>query len=149
MAQPPTRPVMARELTRSIPFVTPIIFIGNLPVGASATAEFDTLEGFADSNLFNTTSAYPGTNAPKLHAVGPYLDCAVFADKQTSLLVEYAIDRGDTYHPLTSSPTTITASTFINLSGMRITGRFVRITLANLDGANPAAVKFGTYVRSV
>lgn len=146
MAQPPTTPIMARELTRTIPFVTPIIYTGNVADGSSVSAEFDTVEGFADINLFAQTGAFPGTNVPKLHAVGPWLDAAIFADRVTSLLVEYAIDRGDPYHQVTGA-TNIPASSFQNISGLRITGRFVRVTLSNASGA-AAAVAFGVYVRS-
>ena len=146
MAQPPTRPVMARELTRSVPFVTPIIYVGALAIGGTSLAEFDTLEGFADPDLFNSTLAYPGTNAPKLHAVGPWLDAVVYSGGACTLLVEYAVDRGASYRAVAPA-TAIPGTVLTNISGLRITGRFVRVTLTNTSGA-PANVEFGVYVRS-
>lgn len=147
MAQPPTTPIMARELVRAVPFVTPYIYIGNIAPSASVSAEFDTVAGFADPNLYNSVGAYPGTNAPKVHAVGPYLDAGVYASLATSLLVEYAVDRGASYRAF-GQVSTITQQTFTNISGLRITGRFVRVTLTNLSAVAAVAVEFGVYVRS-
>lgn len=149
MAQPPTLPVMARELSRSVPFVTPRTFLGTLPAaGNSVSAEFDTLIGFADVNLFNNVLAFPGTNTPKLGAVGPWLDAALFADQATLIRVEYAVDRGCQYHQV-APDTPVPASTFENISGLRITGRFVKITLINNSSPSALAnVEFGVYVRS-
>lgn len=148
MAQPPARPVMARELSRAVPFVTPRTFLGALAApGNSVSAEFDTLEGFADPNLFNNVLAYPGVNTPKLHAVGPNLDAAVFGDGLTLLRVEYSVDRGCAYR-IAAPDTAIPANTFTNISGLRITGRFVRVTLFNNAAAGAVNVEFGIYIRS-
>jgi hypothetical protein len=140
---------MAREISRSVPFVTPRTFLGTLPAfGNSVNAEFDCLEGFADVNLFNNVLAYPGTNTPKLHAVGPWLDAAVFADGNTLIRVEYSVDRGCGYRPV-APDTAVAANVFGNISGLRITGRFVRVTL--LNNTSPTAlvnVEFGIYIRS-
>ena len=148
MAQPPVRPVMSRGLVRAVPFVTPNIqIVAALANNGILTAEFDTLEGFADSNLYAITGAFPGTNTAKTHAVGPLLDAFVFADQITWLDVSFAVDRGGTYRAI--APTTIIpASTFANISGLRITGRFVLVQLTNKSGAANAAVEFGVYVRS-
>jgi len=148
MAQPPTVPIMARELTRAVPFVTPQTFIGDVVPAGNHFFEFDTLLGFADPNLFDQVSAFPGTNAPKLAAVGPWLDAAVFGDQNTSLRVEYAIDRGDTYHAVIPD-TNILANQFQNISGLRITGRFVKVTVFNLSVVAHLNLSFGAYVRSV
>lgn len=148
MAQPPSRPLMPREVVRAVPFVTPRTFLGPLGApGSSVSAEFDTLAGFADSNSFNTVLAYPGTDTPKTHAVGPWLDAAVFADGLTLLRVEYSIDRGCSYRQV-APDTAIAASTFTNISGLRITGRFVRVTLINNAASGAVNVEFGIYVRS-
>lgn len=146
MAQPPTSAVMARELVRSVPFITPFVYIDTLAAGGTVSAEFDTVGGFADPNLYKQTGAYPGTNTAKIHAIGPWLDAAVYANLAASLLVEYSIDRGDAYHYIAPA-TAIPVQTLINISGLRITGRFVRLTLTNTGGA-PNAVSFGVYVRS-
>lgn len=161
MAQPPSRPIMARGLSRVVPFVTPRTFLANgtpaypaLPAAGSVKAEFDCLEGFADHNLFNTTLAYPGVNTPKLHAVGPLLDCALWADgaaghiagNVANLCVYYAIDRGCSYRAPVP-PTVINGNQFANISGLRITGRFVMVELDNIAGAD-IYLEFGVYVRS-
>ncbi len=147
MAQPPVRPVMARELTRSVPFITPRTFNGVLGFPGTVSAEFDCLEGFADPNLFNNVGAYPGTNTPKIHAVGPWLDAALFSDQACLIRVEYSVDRGCAYRQAVPD-TAVAASSFSNLSGLRITGRFVRISLINNSGAANANVEFGVYIRS-
>ena len=147
MTQPPTRGVMARGLFRAVPFVTPQIYVGLVPLGSAHAAEFDTLEGFADPNQYDGIKAFPGPDTPKQKAVGPYLDAAVFADKNTTLLVEYAVDRGASYRPVATA-TSIPANTFQNISGLRITGRFVRVTLTNADLVGATNVEFGVYVRS-
>jgi hypothetical protein len=157
---------MARGLSRVIPLVTPRTFMGNntvpnpsLPGTApnnTIMVEFDCLEGFADFNLFNNTLAYPGVNTPKLHAVGPELDMAVWADATAghvagnvaTVLTEYAIDRGCLYRaPVVA--TVINGNVFTNISGLRITGRFVRVRLTNTLGAGVFLdYEFGVYVRS-
>jgi hypothetical protein len=162
MPQPPNRPVMARGLSRVIPFVTPRTFLADgsagwplLPALGAVTAEFDCLEGFADFNLFNTVLPYPGAaNTPKLHAVGPFLDAAVWADGAgghvpgpvATLEVWYAIDQGCVYRPPVA-PITVNGNVLTNISGLRITGRFVRVRLTNALGAD-IVLEFGVYVRS-
>lgn len=145
MAQPPTQPIMARALSRSVPFITPILFVGALNNGATRTAEFDTLQGFADPNAL-LAGAFPGTNTAKVKAVGPWLDALVFADQATSLRIEYAVARGATYRTV-APDTAIPASSALNISGLRVTGQFVRVSLINASGAN-ATVEFGVYMRS-
>lgn len=147
MSQPPTQPLMPREVVRAHPWVSCRTFLGTLGTpGGTVTAEFDTLFGYADSNQFNNVLAYPGTDAPKQHAVGPYLDAAVFADQTTEIEVSYSVDRGCQYH-VVATPSAIAANTFGNISGLRITGRFVRVRLRNTSVA-VANVEFGVYVRS-
>lgn len=147
MAQPPTRPVMARLLSRSVPFVCVRTFNGVLGSGGGVVgAEFDTLENFADPNQFNTVSAFP-SGAAATHAVGPLLDAAVFCDVATVLRVELAVDRGCSYR-LAAPDTAVAASTFANIAGFRITGRFVRVRLFNNGGAASTVTEFGIYIRS-
>ena len=152
MAQPPILQTQSRQLVRSVPFVTPNTFVEVVLAspGDAAAAEFDTLEGFADVNLYNSVGAYPNGAAPAtpvLHAVGPWLDAAVYATGLTVLRVEYAIDRGCAYHQATPD-TAILATTFANISGLRITGRFVRVSLINNALAGAVTIEFGVYVRS-
>jgi len=146
MAQPPSRPVMARSVVRSIPFVVPTIFIGALGAGASTDAEFDTLQGFAEPTMFASTGAFPGVDVPKKHAVGPYLDVGAWCAAASSILVEYAIDRGALYRAPVPA-TVVPAGGFVNISGLRITGRFVRVTLT--DGGAGGNVELAVLVRSI
>lgn len=145
MSQPPVLPIMARALTRSVPFISPKTFVTTVANGASLAVEFDTLQGFADVNQL-LGGAFPGVNTAKPKAVGPNLDALVFADQITALRVEYAVDQGAQYRTV-APDTNIPASTAINVSGLRITGRFVRVTLLNNSGVL-ANVEFGVYVRS-
>ena len=147
MAQPPTRPVMARLLSRSVPFVCVRTFNGVLGGGGGVVgAEFDTLENFADPNQFNTVAAFP-SGVPAAHAVGPFLDAAVFCDVATVLRVELAVDRGCGYR-LAAPDTAVGASVFANIAGFRITGRFVRVQLFNNTAGASTITEFGIYVRS-
>lgn len=146
MAQPPTRPIMARALSRAVPFVCVRTFNGVLGGGGSVSAEFDTIEGFADPNQFNNVAAYP-SGVAATHAVGPLLDAAAFADQDTTILVEFAVDRGCSYRAVATA-TYVLANTFQNISGLRITARFVRVTLTNATGVATTVTEFGIYVRS-
>lgn len=147
MAQPPTQPIMARGIMRAVPFICLRTFNGVLGAGGSVSAEFDTVAGFADPNQFNNVGAFP-SGAQATHAVGPFLDAGVFCDVATSLLVEFAIDRACAYRTVAPA-SAIAASTFENISGLRITARFVRVTLTNTTGGASTVTEFGIYVRSV
>jgi hypothetical protein len=155
---------MARGLSRVIPFVTPRIFLANgtvpypsLVSAGTVSTEFDCLEGFSEPSLFNSTLPYPGVNTPKLHAVGPLLDCLLWADGAAGTLpavfvatitVEYAVDRGCAYRAPVA-PTSLLGNQTANISGLRITGRFVRVTLTNVAPAAAAInLELGVYVRS-
>jgi hypothetical protein len=64
------------------------------------------------------------------------------------LTVEYAIDRGCQYRTVMPG-TAVPASTFVNISGLRITGRFVRVTMGNpATNTDDLVVEFGVFVRS-
>lgn len=162
--------IIARQLVRSVPFVTPRTFNGALGafadggLASSVSAEFDTVDGYTDPALFNTTGTFPGVNTAKIRAVGPWLDALIWNDQPVVLRVEYAVDRACAYHApapdtavaASTSVTTAqfgTVSTATNISGLRITGRFTRVTVfnnsANVAGTHPACnIEFGIYVRS-
>jgi hypothetical protein len=78
-------------------------------------------------------------------AIGPNLDALYFSDQAGRVDVEYAADLSCTYRMLFQ--VIAAANVPGNLSGLRITGRFVRITYTN-TAAVAALVEFGTYVRS-
>lgn len=150
MAQPPDRSTMSRLLVRATPFITPRTFQGALGIGGVVSAQFDTLQGFADRNFYNNAGAWPGAGsvdpAEVTKAVGPWLDAAVYSTQLSAIRVEYAIDRDCAYHqPIPD--VAIPATTFQNIAGLRITGRFVRVSLINTSGV-ASVVEFGIYVRS-
>jgi hypothetical protein len=156
MPQPPTTPVQARELTRVVPFCAQRTFANlELQPAVSQSVEFDVAEGITDVSQL-LAGAYPGAGGVRIpHATGPFLDAAVWIEANTPgeaalLTVEYAIDRGCPYCLVTLG-TAVPDQTFVNISGLRITGRFVRVTLLNNNaaGANHHIdVDFGVYVRS-
>lgn len=145
MPQPPTTPVLARELVRFLPFAAQKTFVNAaLADSASLAAEFDVARPVTDRNQL-LGGAFPGGGGQPPQAVGPYLDALVYATGAGQLLVEYAVDRGCLYRQIALS--VVPATTAVNISGLRITGRFVRCTFTNKSGA-PVAVEFGVYIRS-
>lgn len=156
MPQPPTTPVQARELVRSVPFCAQRTFAGLvLAPGDAQVVEWDVAQGITDVGQL-LTGAYPGIGgaaAPLPHATGPLLDAAVFSTATAVgeaglLTVEYAIDQGCTFHLVTPG-TAVPDLTFVNISGLRITGRFVRVSLSNpAANTDTLTVEFGVYVRS-
>lgn len=145
MPQPPTTPIISRELVRFIPFAAQKTFRNAaLANAATMVAEFDLGLAVTDANQF-LTGAFPGAADPPV-AVGPNLDAMWFMDQAGSVLIEYAADLSCTYH--TVNLTLVVANAFGNYSGTRVTGRFVRVTLTNLSGGAAASVDFGVYIRS-
>jgi len=169
MPQPPVTPIFSTEPTRPIPSCTQWTFPGSRaavptvlqPLGAAGdtiTAEFDVAFGITDENQLqpgdwpNATGGGHGTQPP--HAVGPFLDAAAFivatvAGSSALITVEYAIDQSCVYHLVTPG-TVVPDQVFTNVSGLRITGRFVRVRLQNRDAVagHTLTVEFGAYVRS-
>jgi hypothetical protein len=156
MPQPPITPVQARELTRVVPFCAQRTFaaLRIAPAGV-CQVQWDVADGITDVSQL-LTGNYPGAGGvtvPLPHATGPFLDAAVFsvpdaAGEAGLLTVEYSIDRGCAFHLVTPG-TAVPASTFVNISGLRITGRFVRVTMANpAANTDDLVVEFGVYVRS-
>lgn len=157
MPQPPITPVQARELVRAVPFCAQRTFLlAQLIPAGSQTVEWDVAAGITDVGQL-LTGAYPSVGAVAIpHATGPFLDAAVYitaggAGESGLLTVEYAIDQGAAYRLVTAG-TAVPLATFVNISGLRITGRFVRVTLwgsGALGGvANLTGVELGVYVRS-
>jgi hypothetical protein len=157
MPQPPTTPVQARELVRAVPFCAQRTYAGLViqPSG-SVTVEWDVAAGITDVGQL-LTGAYPGAGGaavPLPHATGPWLDAAVYSTAATAgdpglLTVEYAIDRGCAYRLVTPG-TAVPDLTFVNISGLRITGRFVRVTFSNPTptALHTLTIELGVYVRS-
>jgi hypothetical protein len=157
MAQPPTTPVQARELVRAVPFCAQKTYAAlAIGVGGAVAVQWDLAAGITDAGQL-LTGDYPGAGgaaAPIEHATGPFLDAAAFITSAPAgggalLTVEYSIDRGCPYRLVTPG-TGIPNLTFVNIAGLRVTARFVRVTLANLAGVGgpTLTVDFGVYVRS-
>lgn len=144
MAQPPTTPIISRELVRVIPFAAQKTFfnaaLGN---GATMVAEFDVGLAVTDRNQF-LTGAFPGAANPQA-AVGPNLDAEGFSTGAGTILIEFAIDLGCTYRTVATQ--IVPANAFTNVSALRITGRFARLTYTNTSGG-AALVEFGAHIRS-
>jgi hypothetical protein len=144
MAQPPTTPFLARQLVRTIPFAAQFTAKNpSLANNGTIVAEFDVAIHSTDANSF-LTGAFPG--GTPIPATGQNLDALVFTvNGAGTLLVEFAVDLSCTYRAISNS--VVPAATATNISGLRITGRFVRITFTNTSGG-PSSVEFGAYVRS-
>lgn len=143
MAQPASL-LLSRELVRVLPFAAQkTVRNAALGNGATIVAAFDVGLACTDSNQF-LTGANPSAD-PTQSAVGPNLDALVFAAGAGTLLVEFAVDVSCSYRQISNS--VVPASTAVNVSGLRITGRFVRVTFTNTSGG-AVLVEFGAYVRS-
>lgn len=149
MPQPPTDPLLSRELVRVLPFAAQRTFRNAaLANGATLVAAFDVGLRITDVNQFIGAAINPALNPsadPTQNAVGPFLDAVVFSDGSGTLLVDYAVDYTCGYRTFVN--TIIAANTPHNISGLRITGRFVRVTYTNTQGA-PTLTELGVYVRS-
>jgi len=145
MPQPPDTPLIARELVRFIPFASQRTVV-NVALAAAGTivAEFDAAAGITDANQL-LAGAFPGAANPQ-RVVGPNLDAGAFSVTTAgTMLVEFAIDRGCAYRTVTTAIVAIGA--FSNISGLRITARFVRVTYTNTGGV-ASLVEFGVFIRS-
>jgi hypothetical protein len=133
--------LIPRELVQFIPSVTPSEFVGVLANASSRNVDFDALKATADPQL---TGPGASPDAASIVSVGPMLDAFLFADQALSLNVFYAIS-GGLFRQVSTS--LIAANTFGNISGLRITGRYVRVQVSNASGVG-ANIELGVYVRS-
>lgn len=144
MPQPPTTPVLTRELVRVLPFAAQkTVRDAALAAAGTIVAAFDIGAAVTDVNQL-LAGANPSADAT-IRAIGPNLDAFVFSDQPGTLLVEFAADATCSYRQVSNS--IVPASTAVPLAGLRIAGRFVRVTYTN-TGAVAALVEFGVYVRS-
>lgn len=140
---PLSSPYVTRILVRNMPFDAQNTFVGNLGALATRTAEFDTGLAITDPNQL--LAGNPVGAGTVQHAVGPFIDVLVFAAAIATLTIDYAVDGGASYRNVATTP--VAAATPVNVSGLRITGRFVRVQLTDVSGA-VNAIEFGAYVRS-
>lgn len=150
MPQPPTNPVFARELVREVPFNAQHTFRGaTLGAAGVFAAAFDLGLRITDVNQFLTPATLPtgsasGQNPTPQAAVGPFLDAVWFSDQIGTIITEFAVDVTCLWRTVTT--TGVAVNTLGNISGLRVTGRFVQVSFVN--GAIAANVEFGVYVRS-
>lgn len=145
MPQPPSTPVISRELVRFISFAAQKTFAAVVANAGTLSAEFDAGASVTDVNQF-LAGGFPGVANPQ-RAVGPWLDALIFSPVAGTILVEFAVDTGTAYHAIATSA--VGAGVASNISGLRITGRFVRVTYTNTSGGGSGTnVEFGVYIRS-
>jgi hypothetical protein len=133
--------MIPRALVQAIPSVTPNERVTTLGIGATLNVDFDALKSVADPALLGV-GVSPSPTA--IVAVGPFLDVGLFASQALTLQVFMAMS-GGTFRQV--SNTLVPASTFENISGLRITSRYVRVALVNGSGII-ANIELGVYVRS-
>lgn len=146
MAQPATL-FLARELTRVIPFTSQgTNRTVNLANAATIVFAFDIALKTTDRNqLIGGISGAPPSGDPTRFAIGTLLDVVAFSAGAGTITVEFAVDSTCSYRALPSIAVPI--STEVNIAGLRITGRYVRVTYTNTSGG-VATTEFGAYVRS-
>jgi hypothetical protein len=141
---PLSAPYISRALVRPIPFASNKTFRNAALANAGTLiAAFDVGLVVTDRNQFLGT-ANPSAD-PTQFAVGPYCDMGVFATGIGTVLFEYAVDSTCSYR--TVNTVAIAANTWANVSELRVTGRFLRVTFTNTSGG-AVTVEFGVYIRS-
>lgn len=159
MAQPPVTPILAHENVRTIPALTQKTFFSAAAgAGAGFVWEFDLAARITDENQFvsalvapaNSSTTAGGGAGPQTTpqpAIGPLCDWFVITSGAGggTVSVEYAVDASPcSYYPVFS--TLIIANNAANASGLRVTGRFVRLRFTNVSAA--AIVELGFYIRN-
>jgi len=159
MPQPPTIPILAHENVRTIPALTQRVF-QSAAAGAASTFiwEFDLGLRITDANQFisalvapaNSTTTAGGGAGPQTTpqpAIGPFLDALVFTSGAGggSLLVEYSVCASPCNYRAISS-TVVGTGVAVNISGLRVTGRFVRLTFTNVTAGS--TIEAGYYIRN-
>ncbi len=165
MPQPPTIPIIPKENVRIVPALSQRTF-QSAAAGAGATFiwEWDLGARITDPNQFisvpppaanaapaNSTTTVAGGAGPQTTpepAIGPFLDAVAFCTGAGggSITVEYAVDSTPCNYR-TMAVTIVPQNTLTNLSGLRVTGRFVRVTFTNVTAA--ATIEFGSYIRNL
>jgi hypothetical protein len=135
-------PHIARQLVKPLPSAAQFETTnGALANNGTIQVAYDVALAVSDRNQL--TGAVPAGPTPRI-AIGPLLDVVVFSSGAGTLLVQYAVG-GGSYRDV--APIGVPASLLTNISGLRITARFVLVTFTNTSGG-AVAVEFGAYVRS-
>jgi len=147
MPQPPTTRYLAHETIKAVPFAAQKTSRSVALAAAGVLfAEFDVGEKITDPNslLAGAAPVSPSGLQPQI-AIGPFLDALWFSDQTGRIDVNYAVDASCAY--FTMFQVLVAANIGGNISGLRVTGRFVQITYTNTSAVN-AVVEFGVYIRS-
>jgi hypothetical protein len=161
MPQPPVSPLVPYEQIRSMPYCSQRTFLypAAQPLAGNAilVAAFDLGAKTTDPNQFLLAGgqlnpalnpalpAIVGWNALDTQvAIGPWLDAVWTSNTIGSVDVAYAVDYGCPYQSVQTIG--VQAGITGNISALRVTARFVRVAFTN--GANPATMEFGVYIRS-
>lgn len=156
MAQPATL-FLTRELTRTIPFTSQKTFnVATLPAANAIGVAFDVGIRTTDRNQLIGGA---GGAAPSVafvanqfaailtqQAIGNLLDAVCFSTGIGTINVYYAVDSTCIYRAAPS--VAVPANTMTNISGLRVTGRYVLVTFTNTSGGN-SLTEFGAYLRSI
>lgn len=152
MPQPPTLPVIAHENIRTIPSLSQKTFFTAFSgLAQSFSWEFDLAARITDANQFIGGVATPAAPANSTitpqPAIGPWCDWFVFTSGGTggTMTMEYAADASPCSYR-TMFTTLIGPGNATNASGLRVTGRFVRLTFA--VAALGSVVEVGYYIRN-
>lgn len=160
MPQPPTLPVIAKELVRICPSLSQNT-VRDAAAGAGEVFvwEWDLALRLTDTGQFigalpapaNSTTIAGGGAGPQATpqpAFGPFLDVIAFCTGAggASITVEISVDASP-FSYRTQAITIVPQNVLTNIAQLRITGRFVRITLTNVTAA--AVVEFGSYIRNL
>ncbi len=140
---PLSTPHIPRQLVKPLPSAAHFETV-NAALGPAGTIQvaYDVALAVTDRNQLGL-GAVPGTPTARI-AIGPFLDVVAFSNQTGTIRVEYGV-AGGSYREL--AVTAVPANILTNISGLRITARFVRITYTN-TAAVAALVEFGAYVRS-
>jgi hypothetical protein len=158
MPQPPGTPLIAHENVRTIPALSQKTFQSVVAGAESFIWEFDLAARITDPNQFLTANVAPansttiagggaGPQTTPQPAIGPFLDALVFTNGVGggSLLVEYAADASPCNYRSIAN-TAVPSGVATNISGLRVTGRFVRITFTNVSPV--VTIEVGYYIRN-
>jgi hypothetical protein len=144
MAQPASL-YLSRQLVRVMPFATQKTFVNTNALGGTTfIAEFDVALVVTDANQL-LAGAFPSGARPQ-SAIGPFLDAVCFDTGLggATILIEYAVDQGALYRQLNTS--VVPQNTLTNISGLRVTARFVRVTFTNVTFGS--TIECGVWLRS-
>lgn len=163
MPQPPTIPVLAHENVRAIPSLSQkTFFVAAAAANQPFIWEFDLAARITDPNQFLNSSVAPansntiagggaglggGQTTPQ-PAMGPFADVFILTTGAGggSVGIDYAVDASPcSYYNLFTGGFPAFVPT--EVTGLRVTARFVRFTVNNATAA--ATIEIGFYIRNV